>query len=58
MNSLELERLATDERKAYFKAWREANKDKTAEHRRRFWEKRALAKLNAQKEAAKDGKDN
>ena len=56
MNSAELERIVAEERKAYFKAWREANKDKTAEHRRRFWEKRALAKLNAKKEAT-DGKD-
>jgi hypothetical protein len=35
---------------AYFKAWREANKEKTAEHRRRYWEKRALARVNALKE--------
>ena len=38
----ELERAATEERKAYFKAWRAANKEKTAEHRRRYWEKKAI----------------
>ena len=58
MNCTELERIAAEERKAYFKAWRDINKHRTAEHRRRFWEKKALARLNAQadetkKEAAK-----
>ena len=48
MNSLELERIVAEERRAYFKAWRDANKDKTAKHRRRFWEKKALARLNEQ----------
>jgi hypothetical protein len=37
-----IEELAAAERKAYFKEWRAKNKDKTAEHRRRYWEKRAL----------------
>ena len=45
MDKTELERLAAEERKAYFKAWRAANKEKTAQHRRTYWEKRALAKL-------------
>ena len=45
MENTELERIAAEERKAYFRAWRAANKDKTAEARRRYWEKKALAKL-------------
>ena len=45
MDKTELERLAMEERKAYFKAWRAANKEKTAQHRRTYWEKRALANL-------------
>ena len=47
MNKAELERLVTEERKAYFKSWRAANKEKTAEHRRRYWEKKAMERLNA-----------
>jgi hypothetical protein len=47
MEKTEIERIAAEERKAYFKAWRAANKDKTAKHRRRYWEKRAIKRLNA-----------
>jgi hypothetical protein len=47
MSKEELECAAIEERKAYFKAWRAANKDKTAEHRRHYWEKKALERLNA-----------
>ena len=48
MSDLKLDELAAQERKEYFRAWREKNKDKTAQHRRNYWEKRALAKLNAE----------
>lgn len=38
----------------YFKAWRAANKEKVREHNRRYWEKRALKRLQEQGgEAAK-----
>lgn len=47
MDKTKLEQLAAEERKAYFRAWRAANKEKTAEHRRRFWEKKALERLEA-----------
>ena len=47
MDEINIEELATQERKEYFKAWRAANKEKTAKHRRNYWEKRALAKLHA-----------
>jgi len=45
MSAVELERITAEERKSYFKAWREANKERTAEHRRRYWERRALERL-------------
>jgi hypothetical protein len=47
VDKAELERKAAEERKAYFKAWRASNKEKTAEHRRRYWEKKAMEQLNA-----------
>ena len=47
MEKTELQRIAAEERRAYFKAWRLANKEKTAEHRRRYWEKKAMERLNA-----------
>ena len=42
MDQAELERIAAEERRAYHRAWRAANRDKTAEHRRHYWEKKAL----------------
>ena len=57
MTNAEVERVAAEERKAYFKAWRAANKEKTAEHRRRYWEKKALERLNAEREATNEHAD-
>jgi hypothetical protein len=48
MERAELERLADETRKEYFREWRAKNKDKQAEHRRHYWEKKALEKLNAE----------
>jgi hypothetical protein len=45
MNNPNIEELAAQERKEYFRAWRAANKEKTAKHRRTYWEKRAKQKL-------------
>ena len=45
LRDISIEELAAQERKEYFKAWRAANKEKTAKHRRTYWEKRALIKL-------------
>ena len=40
----------------YFKAWRAANKDRVREHNRRYWEKYAKKRLQAQDaDAAKSG---
>ena len=58
MDNAKLKRAAAEERKAYFKAWRAANKEKTAEHRRRYWEKRALERLNAEGNEVKNGTNN
>ena len=58
-----IDELAAAERKAYFKAWRAANKEKTTEHRRRYWEKRALkrqaeqAVIKQQEATAQDGQE-
>lgn len=44
---VDIERLSAEERaevearRAYKKAWREVNKDRVAEHNRRFWAKKA-----------------
>lgn len=52
MRLADVEELAKMERRAYFKAWRAANKEKTAKHRLRYWEKKAMEKLE------KGGADN
>ena len=51
-----IEKLIAQEKREYFKQWRAANKEKTAQHRHNYWMKRALAKLNAaqNKEAKPD----
>ena len=35
-------------RRAYFRAWRAANKDKVREHNRRYWEKVAAKRMQEQ----------
>ena len=45
MKNINLEELIAQERREYFRTWRAANKEKTAKHRRRYWEKKALEKL-------------
>ena len=47
MDELNIGELAAQERKEYFRTWRAANKEKTAKHRRNYWERRALTKLHA-----------
>jgi len=43
------------EKRAYHKAWRDANKDKVRAKNERYWLKKATQKLAAQEEQA-DGK--
>ena len=45
MKSNELDEAAIAERRAYFKAWRAANKDKVKLHNQRYWQKRAAEKM-------------
>jgi len=58
MTKADLERIATEERKAYFRAWRAKpeNKKRTAEHRRRYWQKKAMERLR-NKESEVQGND-
>lgn len=58
MENLNIEELAAKERREYFRAWRAANKDKTAQHRRIYWEKRAAARLMATQTANQSGGEN
>ena len=60
MEDLSIQELAAQERREYFRAWRAANKSKIAQHRRKYWEKRALAKLTDEQtqEVQADGTDN
>jgi len=50
MTQANLEKIAADERKAYFKAWRAANKDKVKQHNANYWKKRVEKKLEKEGE--------
>ncbi|TCL44458.1 hypothetical protein [Harryflintia acetispora] len=41
----DIEKLAKEERNAYFRRWRAENKDKVRAINMRYWEKRAEAKF-------------
>ena len=38
---MDLDELARQERRAYFRAWRRANRDKVQRSNQRYWENRA-----------------
>lgn len=40
-----IEQLANEERKAYFTAWRSANKDKVKKHNANYWTRKAEKRL-------------
>jgi uncharacterized short protein YbdD (DUF466 family) len=46
----QLEDQINEERRAYFRAWRAANPDKTRKHRQNYWRKRTERKLKEQNE--------
>lgn len=46
-----LEELAAEERREYFRQWRAKNKDKVRENNRRYWERKAEKKAQAEQEA-------
>jgi len=50
MDQKKLDEAAKSERRAYFKAWRAANRDKVQQHNRSYWEKRAAQRLQEQQD--------
>lgn len=51
MEATMLQELAAEERREYFRQWRAKNKDKVRENNRRYWERRAEKKAQAEQEA-------
>jgi len=52
MTQTQLDELAKEERRAYFKAWRAANPEKVKQQNQNYWRKRADRKLQEQKAIA------
>lgn len=46
-----LEARAAEECREYYRQWRAKNKDKVRENNRRYWERRAAKKAQAEQEA-------
>lgn len=51
MAATTLEKRAAEERREYYRQWRAKNKDKVRENNRRYWERRAAKKTQAEQEA-------
>lgn len=51
MDATTLQERAAEERREYFRQWRAKNKDKVRENNRRYWERRAAKKAQAEQEA-------
>ena len=51
MATTTLQERAAEERREYFRQWRAKNKDKVRENNRRYWERRAEKKAQAEQEA-------
>ena len=47
----ELEKIAKEERNAYFREYRKKNKKRIAEHQKRYWQKKAKKKKKAAAES-------
>ncbi len=47
---MNLEEIAREERRQYFKRWRKKNPDKVRENNRRYWKRRAAKRIQSQKE--------
>ena len=54
MDNKEIDELIAQERRAYQKTWRAANKDRVRQHNRNFYLKRAAARL-AEQQKKDDG---
>lgn len=50
MAEMTLEERAREERREYFRQWRAGNPEKVRENNRRYWEKRAAKKAQAEQE--------
>ena len=50
MATTTLQKRAAEERREYFRQWRAKNKDKVRENNRRYWERRAEKKAQAEQE--------
>jgi len=48
MKREQVDELAAEERREYFRKWRAANKDKVAKHNANYWRKKAEQKLQEQ----------
>ncbi len=51
MDATTSQERAAEERREYFRQWRAKNKDKVRENNRRYWERRAAKKAQAEQEA-------
>ena len=51
MDATTSQEQAAEERREYFRQWRAKNKDKVRENNRRYWERRAAKKAQAEQEA-------
>lgn len=51
MAATTLDRRAAEERREYYRQWRAKNKDKVRENNRRYWERRAAKRAQAEQEA-------
>lgn len=52
--TISAENAAKEEKARYAREWRKKNPGKNAEYVRRYWEKKALARLQQEKEAEDD----
>ena len=50
----ELAEIIKEERRKYSREWRKKHPDKVSEYNKRYWEKKALARLQQETEAADD----
>ena len=50
MATTPLDEQAAEERREYFRQWRAKNPDKVRENNRRYWERRASKRAEAEKE--------
>ncbi len=50
MNKQDLERIAKEERNAYYREYRRQNKEKIKQHQKKYWERKAAQKQELSKE--------